>query len=119
MARTEGLHFSNRFLTNISRHYFLYITDGGPIDNHGYYSIANTLAMYIMGLIGAIVIFIKQYKKEFYLITISLFLTTIFYGLVGEGPYMRGRVLVEYLLMYIAAVGLISSLGSIKKKFEV
>lgn len=118
MAHTGGLSFLNKFLKNISRHYFLYITDGGAIDHHGYYSIVYTLAMYVMGLLGAIVIYIKHCKKEFLLITISIILTAIFYGFVGEGPYMRGRVLVEYLLMYIAAIGFIFSMQSIRESLQ-
>ncbi|HAF96565.1 MAG: hypothetical protein A2X34_08325 [Elusimicrobia bacterium GWC2_51_8] len=113
---TENIAFLSKFLSNISRHYSLYITDGGPIDSHGYYSIIYTSAMYMLGIIGAISLFVKEFKKEFYLVIISVVLTAGFYGFVGEGPYMRGRVLVEYLLMYAASVGFIYSAQSIQKR---
>ena len=115
---TDNMPLYARFATNLFRHYYLYITDGGPIGTHGYYAIIYTLTMYVMGVVGGIILFIEGYKKEFYLIINSIFLTALFYGFVGEAPYMRGRVLVEYLFIYIAAVGLISSVGVARRKVE-
>ncbi len=105
-----------RFLTNIAKHYYLYISDSTSIDTHGYYSIAYTFFMYLMGCIGLRQLSSGTDKKEFYLIVLSLFLTAIFYGFVGESPYMRGRVLVEYLLIYSGTVGLISLLEGLRQK---
>ncbi|MFA5039014.1 MAG: glycosyltransferase family 39 protein [Candidatus Omnitrophota bacterium] len=108
---TGQLPFFARFMANIARHYGMRISDGGPIDAHGYYAIFYTMGMYAMGVLGLACLYVRRNLKELYLVSFSLIFTAVFYGFVGEGPYMRGRVPVEYLWIYVASIGLMAVLS--------